>query len=890
MKNFRSIICLLVTLVLGVAGCKPKEPENTGAQTSFLLTSTKATTASIFSNAGGPVREVTFDGTSEVKAEFAGTSTRLIAVAPALGITDGSAGSVRLEIPAIQYQDASGTDGEKGAYWFCKADAHLKPVPFDFSPMTGTIEIEVSGAESESLKGAILSNSNPGIAGVATLDLFKQSVIGAIPGGGSQVSVTLVKEHILKQAARLYLHVASVDCENVELRLVMASRFWRISLTQPLRCSASGTVKIAVDLAGMKVSIDGTEDTGATIEESDGGDFASLLLLDDDDNEDRIPDFSRVGYKYGDEAIPSRSVVATIDMASLSSALQKHTAKDTTDFFQQTIDKVVSNGGGAILVKNGTYNVSRILFLDGDNTVLRGESRDGTVLYSTAQINIPVVYVGATVAWTSSDQETERRTQVAGRRIDISTMKAAGNGGSSSFGSVYLVSYSPSCPGRSIGSNSVITEDYVPLGRLYVEVGNPGYFKPGDPIRIYRRGTEAWLHSIGMDRIADNGRASVGSPTNQWDVDTYTISWTRVVTAVEGNRVYLDAPVAHALDKRYGGGEIQRYTQKRVRGSGVENLTIDCRYDSNVTYNGNQVDEAHAWIGIQLKGAEHCWARNVTSRHMGYGLADFNWGARCCTVENCKSLSPVSAVQGARRYAFCFTGGSELCLVKDCYCEYDRHSFVTNGTADGPNVFTNCRSEHGFASIGPHWGYATATLYDCVEGDSNFEAQDGGNQGSGHGWRGVNTVFWNINSNGKPIVCQSTWGTCSECGKEFNRTEVCSQCGARVRPAARNYAVGCIGLKQARSLFWDRDYYGNATTDYFVDLYGYGASGENRPDGAWYPERAYQSTGGENILLPYNSPVSWWPKHTQTNYSTPRSLYQCQLEDRHARGIYLNNL
>jgi hypothetical protein len=604
---------------------------------------------------------------------------------------------------------------------------------------------------------------------------------------------------------------------------------------------------------------------------------------------DRIPDFSRVGYKYGDEAIPTRPVVATIDLASVSSALSAGTAQDTTDFFQKTIDQVGAAGGGAILIKNGTYNLSRILFLDKNNVVLRGESRDNTILYSTTYNGIPIVYIGATQAWQSGDTESSSLTNIAGRRVGISRLTAMGNTGASSYGSVVLVSYSPKIDNKSYGSYSEINEDYVPLGRLFVKVANPGMFHVGEQVLIERRATDAWIHSIGMDKIADNGRGSTGG-TQQWVTNNYNMRWTRVITAIEGNKVYLDAPVAHSLEARYGGAKLMHYTFNRVSGCGVENLTFDNRYDSSVIYNGNKVDEQHAWIGVQFKAAQHCWVRNVTSKHLVYGLADMNNGARCITVDNCKCLSPVSAIQGARRYAFCFTGGSELCLVKDCYCEYDRHSFVTNGTALGPNVFTNCRSEHGYNAIGPHYGYASATLYDCILADSEFAAQDGGCQGTGHGWRGVNTVFWNVNSSGNPIVCQSTWGTCPECGQEYNRTETCSNCGATVIPAARNYAVGVVGQKKARTLNWDSDYYGNHTTDYFVSLYGYGTYGENRPDGAWYPERAYDSTGGNYVTLPSGAPVSWWPALNQDSYSSPYSLYQCQLEDRHARGIYLNNL
>ena len=880
-----------VAAVFLVLACGPGKEEDKQGNVTFNLVSSVEGRASIFSNAGSDVREVTFANGSTAQVVFPATSTRLIGVLPALGISEGRASSVNLSIPSNQKQAAPDQDAREGGYLYCKAPSSDNPVRMEFAPMGHTVTVKVRGTSADKLRGVMLSSATPGLTGTAVLDLFKKETIPAINGGGKQVSVTLSEPVALGQEAALFLHMACVSCQDVQIRVVMSNCYYRVTLAHPAQdFSQPGETVVGVDLVEGVVTLDGIVDGGASVLKSDEGDFSSLLVLDDEDTQtDHIPDFSRVGYQYGDEPIPSPAVVATIDMASLKTALANKSAADTTDFFQQTIDRVGAAGGGAILVKNGTYNVSRILFLDSDKVVLRGESQDGTVIINNSAIQAPIIYMGRSVPKQPSETETESITFIAGRRVGISRLKAMGNGGSSSYGSVWIVTYSPRIPSSVYSSNSVINEDYVPVGRLYVEVRNPNLFKVGDAVRIYRKPTQAWLDDIGMTRIASNGREAAGSPTNQWDISGYTMSWSRRVTGVRGNRVYLDAPVVQSLEARYGRGELQKYTLNRVVGCGVENMSFDCKYDKTNIYNGNEVDESHAWQAVLVKAAEHCWVRNVTSRHMGYALADMGDGARCITVEKCTSLSPVSAIQGARRYAFCCSPGSELCLVKDCYCEYDRHSFVTNGTALGPNVFTNCRSEHGYNAIGPHFGWASGTLYDCILADSAFEAQDGGNQGTGHGWRGMNTVFWNVSTT-KYVVCQSVWGTCPSCGQQWNRTEVCSQCGTQFVPSGRNYAVGIQGKKWAHSVYWDKDYYGNPTSDFFVNLYGWGTDEYNRPDGAWYPPLAFNAVGAGFIALPYETSVPWWPVLTCTSYSQPYSLYQCQLEDRHSRGVYLNTL
>lgn len=885
MKKYSVILMLLLA-----AACGKQEDDNGHADGVFNLVSDRKGTASIFSNAGSAVQEVTFSGET-VKATFPPTSTRLIAVMPALGISEGRANSVRMEIPATQQQSASGTDDMQGHFFYCKAPAADNPVSFTFAPMCQTLAVTVSGAPDEKLRGIVLQQNTSGIVGFATMDLFNKSVIEKISGGGSAVSVTLAQAASLAQPVTLFFHTACVTLSGIQLKLVTESGYAQVLVSKDMGGNKPSETKLAIDLAAETVTIDGVKDDAAAVVNGESGDFASLLLLGDAPDVDRIPDFSRVGYKYGDAAIPSPAVKETITVSAIGSAIAAKTAADTTDYIQQVIDRVGKAGGGAILFKNGTYNVSRILFLDSDNIVLRGESESGTVIKYNSTLQAPIIFVGRSVLRKSGENPPSdgSYTFVAGRRVNVSKMKAMGNEGSSSYGNVWIITYSPACSSMSIGSNSPIVEDYVPLGRLYVEVRNPGIFKVGDDVRIHRKPSEQWLDDIGMTRIADNGRSSQGTGTYQWDVSTYTMDWTRKVAGIQGNRIYLDAPVAQSLETRYGGGDLQHYSWDRVSGCGVENLSLDCKYDKTVIYNGKETDEAHAWIGVQFKAARDCWVRNVTSRHMGYALADMNFGARSVTIEKCSSLSPVSAVQGARRYAFCCTGGSELVLVKDCYCEDDRHSYVTNGTALGPNVFTNCKSVKGNNVLGPHWGWASATLYDCIEADTNFEAQDGGCQGSGHGWRGMTTVFWNVTTT-KQIVAQSAWGTCPECGTQWNRTQVCSNCGAYFIPSGRNYAVGCTGTKVSHTVYWDKDYYGNPTTDFFITKYGYGTSGENRPDGQWYPARGYGESGGSPVMLPYEAPVEWWPLLTTTQFSNPKSLYQCQLEDRHARGIYLNTL
>lgn len=578
---------------------------------------------------------------------------------------------------------------------------------------------------------------------------------------------------------------------------------------------------------------------------------------------DVIPDFSRVGYHYSDEPIPHVGVKAVIDMKSVKKGLRSHA--DTTAYIQSVIDEVGRKGGGAVLIKKGTYNISRTLFIDSDNVVLRGEDKEGTVILSHGALMKPAVAIGSTVPYSGG----KNKIDMGGRSMKVSRLKAATVGGSKSFGTVFLERVEPDAVKRKLDKKHAanITDDCVYVGSLGVNVDNPYFFRKGDRVVIFRPQTEQWISDLYMDRIASNGRAHLNADVRQWDKRNFNFYYERIVTGVDGNTVFFDAPVVMQLDSKYGGGQVIPCSMERVRECGVENITFDSTFDPEVLHNGVMVDEKHTWTAVMITSAEHCWVKDVVSRHMGYALADIKSGGRNITVTGCTFLEPVSVITGARRYAFCLSGG-ELCLFKDCVCDHDRHGYVTNGSVCGPNVYTNCKGTNMHSVIGPHQVFATGCLFDCIETDHSLEVQDRGNYGTGHGWAGANFVFWNCKAaDGKgSFVCQSPW------------------------VSAKNYAVGSI-CKKITGRNYEKNYFGKPEPDPVIEMFGKGPNGESRPDGEWFPAREYGSTGGEFVRLPLDPSMGeapeWWPVLSKTEFTNPYSLFECQLEDRHSKGIYI---
>ena len=425
-------------------------------------------------------------------------------------------------------------------------------------------------------------------------------------------------------------------------------------------------------------------------------------------NGDMIPDFSHVGYHYGEEEPPVLPVTKVL-VAPVG---------DATEYIQKAIDE---SAGGAVLLKSGTYNVSGTIYLNKSGVVLRGDGEGKTIITGTGKTQRSLIVVGGS----------------SGRELDWN-------------------------------SSTDVAEMYVPVGRYYLDVIDASRFSKGDDVVIYRPGTDEWIHDLQMDQIP---MASDGG-TKQWKASDYNLCYERKVMKVEGNRIWFDNPTVMALDSRYGSGKVMKYSYSgRVSECGVENMTL---YS---TTNGQPEDEAHCWTAVHMKNVEHSWVRNITSKQFGYCCVDIAGGSKNITVDGCTSLDPVSIITGSRRYAFHISGG-QLCLVKNCLCDYDRHQYVTGARVCGPNVFIDSKSTHSHSDAGPHHRWATGVLYDNIVTDGNLDVQDRGNLGSGHGWTGANFVLWNCTA--KAIACQNPW------------------------VAGQNWCIGCKAKKISGTKYKDR--------------------------------------------------------------------------------------
>lgn len=293
-------------------------------------------------------------------------------------------------------------------------------------------------------------------------------------------------------------------------------------------------------------------------------------------------------------------------------------------------------------------------------------------------------------------------------------------------------------------STKKIVDAYVPFGAKSVTVAAGHSFQVGNPVFVRRVPNQAWIDLLTMAQWG-------------WTAAAYDVFYERKVTAVNGNTITLDAPMVDMIDPQYATGEVMKFNSSRAERCGIENMRITSTYAS-------ETDEEHGWSAVAFNNFAHGWARNLEVYYFGYSAVHIRSGASFITVDSCKMLDPKSTVDGGRRYSFNVDG--QRSLVQNCSTRSGRHDYVNGSQTAGPNVFYNCTAALQANDIGPHHRWSTGILFDNIVGNGPMNVQNRTSSGTGHGWAGAQTMFWNCK--GSKMVIQDPQGD------------------------HRNWAIGCI--------------------------------------------------------------------------------------------------
>jgi len=397
------------------------------------------------------------------------------------------------------------------------------------------------------------------------------------------------------------------------------------------------------------------------------------LIYDADERGNRIPDFSRCGYAGADRDIPDVAAVVSVTPVD----------GDDTALIQAAIDEVSQRQldeqdfRGAVQLAPGEFQVAGQLRITASGIVLRGAGAGvgGTTIFATGP---------------------DRRTLI---RV---------------FGTAAR---------EALSRPAHIVDKYVPVGATTTKLVSAKGLNVGDMITITRPSTAEWIKAIGANAFG------VG-----WRPGSRDIVWERIITAIDGDTITLDAPITTAIDQ---GGIVQKLELPgRIENVGIQDVRLVSQPSTD-----KPLDEDHAWHGVTIENAQNVWVCHGEFEGFAGGAVALWESTKWVTVADCVSLAPVSEVGGFRRHAF-FTQG-QMTLFLRCWSEQGRHDFAVGHCSAGPNAFVNCRTRESLADSGPLESWASGVLYDNVRIDGNaLNLINRWADPPGTGWSAANCVLW----------------------------------------------------------------------------------------------------------------------------------------------------
>lgn len=442
------------------------------------------------------------------------------------------------------------------------------------------------------------------------------------------------------------------------------------------------------------------------------------LVYHADETGQRIVDFSHAGYRAGEAELPDVPVVLTISPVE----------GDNTSHIQDAINRLaarplVDGRRGAIVLKAGSYPVNGIVYIHTSGIVLRGEGQGNTV------------------------RDTIIRATGTAAYKELGTIVVKSNTGINR---------------KEGGTEQNVISEFIPAGSRSLEVEDASMYSVGDQMVIEHRSTHDWLMAVNY------GNTNGDMADEKWgDTTSEDMFFYGTITAIDGNKIKLDTPIYHEIDRSLAQATIYRHPGTGiVEECGVENLRVQ------IQSNGGS-DESHRWDAVHFIGAKNCWVRDTTATGFAESGFRFSRSTRSTAI-NCSALDPVSQIGGGRRYNFYIGGDTHDILVKQGEATYGRHCFVGNGAASTNGiVFTQSTSRFAYSSSENHRRWGSAFLWDDMTwSDANtsgavLSLHNRGNFGTAHGWTGTGFVAWNVDTgNQNAIICSDP-------------------------PIGQNFAIGC---------------------------------------------------------------------------------------------------
>ena len=468
-----------------------------------------------------------------------------------------------------------------------------------------------------------------------------------------------------------------------------------------------------VAVCAQSVSLQGSEPTGKS--EWVWFNAEGKLEYKTTEKGDRIMDFSHAGYMGGGVALPDVPVKETISPPA--------DGADATRLIQDVLNEVSAmpfddkGFRGAVLLAPGEFVISSTLSIGASGVVLRGSVSAAGELQSTIRMGAP---------------------RDGGRGYLAIQVQQRQSGGQAGGGGQRQA-------GGSAPVQTMLADDYVPSGTRTFRVQSANGFQVGDQIQLQRPVTAAWTEFVVMHNLVRDGNQQTWMPINS------RINMERRITAIDGDQITVDVPLADSYDAHYlhpPGTNVVKQTSPsgRINQVGIEYLRI---VSPESPFNHT---DPRSMTGIRMN-VEDSWIRKVriyetmdTVRVNGHRI----------TLQQVDVIRKSDHTGSSRPAAFAPDGGQ--ILLDRCTVDANNVWFVaTGGRNMGPIVILN-GTFLGNSRAEGHQRWTTAMMFDnCAMPNGRLDFINRGVSGGGHGWALAWCVAWNTVT--RDIVIQEPPGT-----------------------------------------------------------------------------------------------------------------------------------
>jgi len=240
-----------------------------------------------------------------------------------------------------------------------------------------------------------------------------------------------------------------------------------------------------------------------------------------------------------------------------------------------------------------------------------------------------------------------------------------------------------------------------------------------------------------MDLLVRNGLPQT------WIAAGSEILTDRIITAINGSHVFIDAPLTDSFDSQYlspPGGSVSTYTfAGRISQVGVEHLRVVAP-PTTVT--------SPLYQFATVSSVENGWMRdlNIQDTENTFQISNNN---KQLTFDSINVVHTIAQTNSAAPADFALSGTQILVNNSSVTGHGNTWPFVTQAQVTGPVVILKgSADDRGF---GAHQRWATGLLCDMCQFPSSYTGDktgiaygNRGNFGSGQGWSAGWSVAWNV--------------------------------------------------------------------------------------------------------------------------------------------------